>query len=91
MAYQVPQKTAINRFGIDVETHCASVLVHRLGGLKSTYSIHHAGAYREDRGYSQVWVDTRWTEQELEAWLDKSKGIDYVGVWVREENQTIAA
>tara|TARA_B100001559_G_scaffold296902_1_gene280315 strand:- start:3017 stop:3292 length:276 start_codon:yes stop_codon:yes gene_type:complete len=91
MAYQVPKKTLINRFGIDVESHSASLLMHRLGGVKPTYSIYHAGAYREDLGYSQVWVDTRWTEQELEAWLDKSKGIDYVGIWVRKETQTIAA
>lgn len=91
MAYQVPQKTKINRFGIFADTKCASVLVHRLGGLKTTYSIRNAGPCANDRSVTQIWVDTRWDQQQLETWLEKSKSISHGGVWIRDENQTIAA
>ena len=91
MAYQVPQKTTINRFGIFTDTKCGSVLMHRLGGLKTTYSIRNAGPCDNNRSITQIWIDTRWNQQQLETWLDKSKSINHSGVWTREENQTIAA
>lgn len=90
MAVQIPTKAPIHRLGIDVETHSASTLVRRLGQLKTTFNISNAGAYREDPGYTQGWVDTRMTEDEMEDWLYRAKGIDYVGVWQRREDQIAA-
>lgn len=90
MAVQIPTKAPIHRLGIDVETRCASALVRKLGQLKTTFNISNAGAYREDPGYTQVWVDTRMTEEEMEDWLYRAKGIDYVGVWQRREDQIAA-
>ncbi|MFX1710715.1 hypothetical protein [Stutzerimonas stutzeri] len=90
MAVQIPTKAPTYRLGIDVETHSASTLVRRLAPLKTTMSVSKAGAYREDPGYTQVWVDTRMTEAELEDWLYRAKGIDYVGVWQRREDQIAA-
>lgn len=90
MAVQIPTKAPTYRLGIDVETRCASALVRRLGQLKTTFNISNAGAYREDPSYTQVWVDTRMTEDELEDWLYRAKGIDYVGVWQRRPDQVSA-
>lgn len=90
MAVQIPAKAPIHRLGIDVETRCASALVRKLEQLKSTMSVINAGSYREDPGCAQVWVDTRMTEAELEDWLYRAKGIDYVGVWQRREDQIAA-
>lgn len=90
MAIRIPAKATIHRLGIDVETHSASTLVRRLAPLKTTMSVSKAGAYREDPGYTQVWVDTRMTEAELEDWLYRAKGIDYVGVWQRRDDQIAA-
>lgn len=90
MAVQIPAKALTYRLGIDVETHSASALVRRLAQLKTTFNIIKAGAYREAPGYTQVWVDTRMTEEQLEEWLYKAKGIDYVGVWQRREDQIAA-
>jgi len=90
MAVQILATAPTYRLGIDVETCCASALVRRLAQLKTTFNISNAGAYREDPGYTQVWVDTRMTEDELEDWLYRAKGIDYVGVWQRREDQVAA-
>ncbi|MDH1555929.1 hypothetical protein N5E86_15860 [Stutzerimonas stutzeri] len=90
MAVQIPSKAPTYRLGIDVETHCANALVRRLAQLKTTFNISNAGAYREDPGYTQVWVDTRMTEEKLEDWLYRAKGINYVGVWQRREDQIAA-
>lgn len=90
MAVQIPAKAPIHRLGIDVETRCVSNLMRRLGDLKTTFALYNAGAYRENPGYTQVWVDTRMTEDEMEDWLYRAKGIDYVGVWQRREDQVAA-
>lgn len=90
MAVQIPSKAPTYHLGIDVETHSASALVRRLAQLKTTFNIIKAGSYHEDPGYTQAWVDTRMTEAELEDWLYRAKGIDYVGVWQRREDQVAA-
>ena len=90
MAVRTIPNSPTHRLGIDVETRCASALARRLAPLKTTMSVIKAGAYREDPGYTQVWVDTRMTEDELEDWLYRAKGIDYVGVWQRREDQVAA-
>lgn len=90
MAIRPLPKTPTYRLGIDVETRCVANLKKRLGDLKTTFALHNAGAYREDPAYTQIWVDTRMTEEQLEEWLYRAKGIDYVGVWERREDQVAA-
>lgn len=90
MAVQIPTKAPTYRLGIDVETHCARALVRRLAQLKTTFNISNAGTYQLDPGYTQVWVDTRMTEEKLEDWLYRAKGINYVGVWQRRPDQIVA-
>lgn len=75
----------MNHFGIDVLTKDKRKLMTRLRGLVSTVSVADGGEYREDSIYSQVWLTTNKTETQLDAWLYKTKGIEYVGVFKREE------
>jgi hypothetical protein len=75
------------QLGIDVQTRDIKVVMRRLGRLKSTESIASGGAYREDQSYSQVHVDTSMSEDELDHWLWKTKGVDYVGVFDRSGAQ----
>ena len=69
--------------GIDVETRHKGLLIHRLRALKTTESVEDGGEYYEDRNYSQVWLTTSWTEKELDDWLYRTKGIEYVGTFER--------
>lgn len=75
----------MNHFGIDVLTKDKRKLMTRLRGLVSTVSVADGGEYREDSSYSQVWLTTNKTETQIDAWLYKTKGIEYVGVFKREE------
>lgn len=75
----------MNHFGIDVLTKDKRKLMTRLRGLVSTVSVADGGEYREDSIYSQVWLTTNKTETQIDAWLYKTKGIEYVGVFKREE------
>lgn len=70
----------VYRLIIDVETHSKSKLISRLRRLITTIDVQDGGAYREDAGYSQVHLDTVKTEREVDDWLYRTKGIDYVGV-----------
>lgn len=78
----------MNHFGIDVYTKDKAKLMTRLKGLVSTVTVTVAdgGEYRADRSYSQVWLTTNKTEAQLDAWLYKTKGIEYVGIFKREES-----
>lgn len=71
----------MNTFGIDVYTKDKALLMRRLAALKTTQSVRDGGEYREDRTYSQVYVDTTKTEAELETWLYDCKGFEVVGVF----------
>ena len=73
----------MNKLGIDVPTKGVKQLIRRLKALKTTEFVVDGGAYREDRSISQVLLDTSWTEKELEDWLYRTKGVDYIGVFVR--------
>ena len=73
------------KFGIDVQTTLKRHLIASLKRLKSTISVTDAGVYREDHAYSQVHIETTWTEQELDNWLWATKGIEAVGTFSREE------
>ena len=75
----------MNHLGIDVRTKDKKRLIARLKGLVSTVSVEDGGAYYEDLSYSQVWLTTHKTEKELDDWLYKTRGIEYVGTFTRKE------
>lgn len=72
------------KLGIDVRTKDAAELVKRLLALPETISAASGGMYHEDTGYTQVWLDTTLTEDQIDLWLYSQNGIDYVGVFGRE-------
>jgi len=77
----------IYTLGIDVGSSGAALLISRLGKLKSTIDISYGGAYHQDTKYSQVWVKTTMTGDELEDWLYTTKFpryFDIVGVFDKE-------
>lgn len=73
----------MNRLGIDVQTSSVKRLVRRLKRLKAIESVEDGGAYREEPNASQVLLDTVWTEEELDDWLYRTKGVDYIGTFAR--------
>ena len=75
----------MNHLGIDVRTTDKKRLITRLKGLVSTVSVQDGGQYREDLSYSQVHITTNKTMRQLDDWLYKTKGIDYVGTFERSE------
>lgn len=72
-----------NMLGIDVETKNVATLIRRLRPLGSTRKVKTAGMYHEDQRYSQVYLDTRWTEEELDKWLYATDGIEWIGTFTR--------
>lgn len=77
------QGTLKNHLGIDAPIKAVPNLVKRLKRLKTTECVVDGGAYREEMSISQVLIDTTWTEKELEDWLYKSKGVDFIGTFER--------
>lgn len=73
----------MNKLGIDAPTKVVKNLIRRLRQLKTTDFVTDGGCYREDMSISQVLIDTTWTEKELEDWLYRSKGVDYIGTFER--------
>jgi hypothetical protein len=74
------------KLGIDVYTKDKKYIMRRLARLRATMYVCDGGMYMEDRNYSQIHLDTAWTEAELDAWLYRQKGIDYVGTFERKED-----
>jgi hypothetical protein len=80
----------VHRLGIDVDTKDMRKLLKRLGDQANTVGLRDGGAYHMDPNFSQLWIDTRWTEKELDDWLYRVKhGCDYVGTWERRPEQEI--
>jgi hypothetical protein len=75
----------VNNFGIDVETKDKAKLIRRLRALKTTETAEDGGEYHENRQYSQVWITTSWTPEQLDDWLYRTKGVEYVGIFDRSE------
>jgi hypothetical protein len=73
------------RLGIDVPTKGKKETIRRLRRLKTTIEVSDGGVYWEDRYYSQIHIDTTWTEEQLDDWLYRTKGIEYVGTFVMEQ------
>jgi hypothetical protein len=76
----------INKLGVDCETHDKKELIGRLGKLKTTVTVEDGGMYHQDKEYSQIWIDTTMTEEELDCWLFETKFKDAIpiGVFVRK-------
>lgn len=74
----------MNTLGIDILTKDKSNLIRRLAALTTTESVCDGGTYHRDRSYSQVHLVTTWDEVQLDLWLYKTKGVDYVGTFRRE-------
>jgi hypothetical protein len=81
----------MNTLGIDVETKDAASLINRLKQLKSTELVLNHGMYHADPSYSQVHVVTSKFENELEDWLYRTKGVNYVGVFKINGGEDCAA
>ena len=77
------------RLGIDVLTKGKKETIRRLRRLKTTIEVSDGGVYWEDRNYSQIHIDTTWTEEQLNDWLYRMKGIEYVGTFVMEQIQGV--
>jgi len=76
-----PKKTLIaKQFVIDVSTKAKATLIRRLEKLSWVDVARDGGVYREDPTISQVHVQARCTEGDLDHWLRATKGIDYVDV-----------
>lgn len=70
----------INRLAIDVYTSSAKRIVSYLRKRKHVSSIE-AALYHQDSTYTQIIVDTTWTEDMMDKWLyETSLPIEYVGV-----------
>lgn len=69
----------MNKLIIDVETHDCNNISRRLEKLKAVEVVEKRGEYRHCRGYSQIYVETTMTEDEVDHWLWKNN-FDYVGV-----------
>lgn len=76
----------MNHFGIDVYTKDKAKLIARLKRLVSTITATDGGVYRDYKSFSQVHLTTNKTEAQLDAWLDKTKDIEYVGIFERKES-----
>lgn len=74
----------MNKLGIDVETKDAKKLMARLSRLKATVEVDGPFMYNYERNYSQIWIDTEWSEAQLDDWLYKTKhGCEYAGTFER--------
>lgn len=78
----------MNKLGFDVSTHAAKEVIGRLRKLKTTERVENMGQYHQDRSWTMVWIDTSWTEEELNDWLYKTKFTDSVdyGTFKREKD-----
>jgi len=68
---------------IDVKTHDVNKLMGRLKRLKSTSNVENGGMYHMGREYSQVWLETSKSLEEVDKWLWRYSNCDYVGVVTR--------
>ena len=70
----------IHSFFVDVETSSVQVAFKTLGKLKTTLRLENDGSYNEDKSCSRLYLETTWSEEQLEEWLWRTNHIDYIGV-----------
>lgn len=75
----------VYNLAIDVVTKDAKRLINRLKRLESTKHIENGGMYGMDLSYSQIWIQTTMSENDLDDWLyNVNHGCEYVGIFSRE-------
>lgn len=75
----------VYNLAIDVVTKDAKRLINMLKRLKSTKHIENGGMYGMDLSYSQIWIQTTMSENDLDDWLyNVNHGCEYVGIFSRE-------
>jgi hypothetical protein len=71
----------MNTFIIDTHTNDGHKnLFRRLKALKTTIRIDDDGHYLNCSGCSRIYIETIWNESQLDNWLYKTKGINYIGM-----------
>ena len=69
------------QFIIDVETYNKKRIISGLRKLKTTIEIEDGGEYHEDRSFSQIWITSTLTEEQLDKILCDRKDMDgFIGV-----------
>ena len=71
----------VHKLGIDAPVKGHLTLLNRLRRLKSTQRCTYVGPYTDEPSTCQIHIYTTMTENELDQWLYKTKGIDYIGVF----------
>ncbi len=74
----------MNKLGIDCMTATKGKIIAMLQPLATTIEVRDGGKYWEGPEYSQVFLDTTWTESELDDFL-YNMNTDYVGTYERRE------
>lgn len=69
--------------GIDVVTDDQSELIVELAAQPEILSVRDGGVYKEDVNYSQVHVETNWSQEGLEDWLFENSNAEYIGTFQR--------
>jgi hypothetical protein len=64
---------------IDMHTKDQNKTIAALRKLKTTLDVQDGGVYWQDDNYSQIWLESVLTEDQIEDWLYR-RGFDYVGV-----------
>lgn len=64
---------------IDMRTKDQNKTIAALRMLKTTLDVQDGGMYHQDNSYSQIWLESVLTEDQIDDWLYR-RGFDYVGV-----------
>jgi hypothetical protein len=78
------------KYVLDTETKTARSLLGRLRKKKGIIACNFGGMYHMDKTLCQLHILSDLTEGDLDEWLYKTKGINYIGlISCHEENMDI--
>jgi len=77
---QAQKQGSVKNYILDAHTSSKTKIINRLRKLKSTVRVIDNGAYKEDAFFSQIYIESRLTEEQLDRWLYEVKGIEYAGL-----------
>ncbi len=77
---QAKKQGSVKNYILDAHTSSKTKIINRLRKLKSTVKVIDNGAYKEDVFFSQIYIESRLTEEQLDRWLYEVKGIEYAGL-----------
>lgn len=69
--------------GIDCTVEAKYELMIELAWQREITSIQDGGEYSEDPDYTEVHVETTWSESELDRWLCNNSQAEWLGVFSR--------